>query len=113
MALDPVFLQYLLQLCGGVTAADGTVVDGSNAANEHALRLLLEIPRGSATPRMPCSRPLPPAAFNQLLGGLGEVGFTNLFKVIKRGGDEGRLLMWMANEAGGERRGPDGLWRRP
>ena len=38
-------------------------------------------------------------AFNQLLGGLGEVGFTNLFKVIKRGGDEGRLLMWMANEA--------------
>ena len=33
VALDPVFLQYLLQLCGGVTAADGTVVDGSNAAN--------------------------------------------------------------------------------
>ena len=98
VALDPVFLQYLLQLCGGVTAADGTVVDGSNAANELLSGSYWRYPEGGDAQDAVFAS-VASGAFNQLLGGLGEVGFTNLFKVIKRGGDEGRLLMWMANEA--------------
>ena len=96
VALDPVFLQYLLQLCGGVTAADGTVVDGSNAANELLSGSYWKYPDGGDAQDAVFASV---ASFNQLLSGLGDVGFTNLFKVIKRGGDEGRLLMWMANEA--------------
>ena len=98
VALDPVFLQYLLQLCGGVTAADGTVVDGSNAANELLSGSYWKYPEGGEVQDAVFAS-VASGAFNQLLGGLGEVGFANLFKVIKRGGDEGRLLMWMANEA--------------
>lgn len=98
VALDPVFLQYLLQLCGGVTAADGTVVDGSNAANELLSGSYWKYPDGGDAQDAVFAS-VASGAFNQLLGGLGEVGFTNLFKVIKRGGNEGRLLMWMANEA--------------
>lgn len=98
VALDPVFLQYLLQLCGGVTAADGTVVDGSNAANELLSGSYWKYPDGGDAQDAVFAS-VASGAFNQLLGGLGDVGFTNLFKVIKRGGDEGRLLMWMANEA--------------
>lgn len=98
VALDPVFLQYLLQLCGGVTAADGTVVDGSNAANELLSGSYWKYPEGGDAQDAVFAS-VASGAFNQLLGGLGDVGFTNLFKVIKRGGDEGRLLMWMANEA--------------
>lgn len=98
VALDPVFLQYLLQLCGGVTAADGTVVDGSNAANELLSGSYWKYPEGGAVQDAVFAS-VASGAFNQLLGGLGDVGFANLFKVIKRGGDEGRLLMWMANEA--------------
>lgn len=98
VALDPVFLQYLLQLCGGVTAADGTVVDGSNAANELLSGSYWKYPEGGAVQDAVFAS-VASGAFDQLLGGLGDVGFTNLFKVIKRGGDEGRLLMWMANEA--------------
>lgn len=97
VALDPVFLQYLLQLCGGVTAADGTVVDGSNAANELLSGSYWKYPDGGAVQDAVFAS-VASGAFNQLLGGLGDVGFANLFKVIKRGGDEGRLLMWMANE---------------
>ena len=98
VALDPVFLQYLLQLCGGVTAADGTVVDGSNAASELLSGSYWRYPEGGDAQDAVFAS-VASGAFNQLLGGLGDVGFTNLFKVIKRGGDEGRLLMWMANEA--------------
>lgn len=98
VALDPVFLQYLLQLCDGVTAADGTVVDGSNAANELLSGSYWKYPEGGDAQDAVFAS-VASGAFNQLLGGLGDVGFTNLFKVIKRGGDEGRLLMWMANEA--------------
>lgn len=97
VALDPVFLQYLLQLCDGVTAANGAVVDGPNAANELLSGSYWRYPEGGDAQDAGFAS-VASGAFNQLLGGLGEVGFTNLFKVIKRGGDEGRLLMWMAND---------------
>lgn len=98
IALDPVFLQYLLQLCGEVTAADGSAVNGSNATSILLSETYWKYPNDGDMQDAVFSS-VASGAFNQLLGGLGDVGFTNLFKVIKRGGDEGRLLMWMANEA--------------
>lgn len=97
IALDPVFLQYLLQLCGEVTAADGSAVNGSNATSILLSDTYWKYPNDGDMQDAVFSS-VASGAFNQLLGGLGDVGFTNLFKVIKRGGDEGRLLMWMANE---------------
>ena len=98
VALDPVFLQYLLQLCGDVVAADGSVVNGSNATEVLLSDIYWKYPLGGDIQDAVFAS-VASGAFDRLLGGLGDIGFTNLFKIIKRGGDEGRLLMWMANEA--------------
>lgn len=98
VALDPVFLQYLLQLGGDVVAADGSVVNGSNATEVLLSDIYWKYPLGGDIQDAVFAS-VASGAFDRLLGGLGDIGFTNLFKIIKRGGDEGRLLMWMANEA--------------
>lgn len=98
VALDPVFLQYLLQLCGDAVAADGSVVNGSNATEVLLSDIYWKYPLGGDIQDAVFAS-VASGAFDRLLGGLGDIGFTNLFKIIKRGGDEGRLLMWMANEA--------------
>lgn len=97
VALDPVFLQYLLQLTGGITAVDGMQVDGTNAASALLSLTYWNYPEdGEMQDAVFAS--VAKGAFEKLLGGLGDVGFQRLFAVIQRGGVEGRLLMWMANE---------------
>lgn len=56
VALDPVFLQYLLGVVGGVELPDGSSIDGTNAA-----RVLMHDVYGTTTPpsRTPSLRPLP------------------------------------------------------
>lgn len=97
IALDPIFLQYLLQLTGSVTAIDGMEVDGSNAAEALLSSTYWNYPTdGKMQDAVFAS--VAAGAFDKLLGNLGEVGFTKLFAVLGRGASEGRLLMWMAQE---------------
>ena len=97
IAIDPVFLQRLLALTGGFTAADGTVVDGSNAASillNGAYKAIGD--DGDAQDAFFAS--VAAQAFDHVMNNLGGVDMTALLDVIQASGEDGRLLVWMANE---------------
>lgn len=93
IAIDPVFLQYLLSLAGGVDVA-GINVNGDNAA---ALMLHDAYNMLSVEQTDQFFSGVAGLAFKQIMGNLGEVGFSNLFKTLGRGIAEHRLLAWMEN----------------
>ena len=93
IAIDPVFLQYLLGLAGGVDVA-GINVNGDNAA-----ALMLHDAYNMLTVEQTDQffSGVAGLAFKQIMGNLGEVGFANLFKTLDRGIAEHRFLAWMEN----------------
>ena len=93
IAIDPVFLQYLLALAGGVDVA-GVNVNGDNAA---ALMLHDAYNMLSVEQTDQFFSGVAGLAFKQIMGNLGEVGFSNLFKTLGRGIAEHRFLAWMEN----------------
>lgn len=93
IAIDPVFLQYLLALAGGVDVA-GINVNGSNAA---ALMLHDAYNMLSVEQTDQFFSGVAGLAFKQIMGNLGEVGFSDLFKTLGRGIAEHRFLAWMEN----------------
>lgn len=93
IAIDPVFLQYLLSLAGGVDVA-GINVNGDNAA---ALMLHDAYNMLSVEQTDQFFSGVAGLAFKQIMGNLGEVGFANLFKTLDRGIAEHRFLAWMEN----------------
>lgn len=93
IAIDPVFLQYLLALAGGVDV-DGINVNGDNAA---ALMLHDAYNMLSVEQTDQFFSGVAGLAFKQIMGNLGEVGFSNLFKTLDRGIAEHRFLAWMEN----------------
>lgn len=94
VAIDPVFLQYMLGLTGGVDA-NGITVDGSNAA-----RMLMSdaYAQLSTEDQDVFFSAVAGAAFKNLMGNLGGVGLTDLTDVLKKGIEEGRFIAWMPNE---------------
>lgn len=92
IALDPVFLQYLLSLTGGVSLPDGTSVDGSNAAKVlmHDVYWNYPVEESDAI-----FASVAGSAFNRIVNAIGDVDFSNLFNVIGRGISEGRFIAWM------------------
>lgn len=97
IAVDPVFLQRLLALTGGVTAPDGTVVDGSNAAQEILSGTYWKY-GSDPNAQDAYFASVAGLAFGQIMGNLGNADITDLIDVIGRSGADGRLLAWMANE---------------
>lgn len=93
IAIDPVFLQYLLSLAGGVDVA-GINVNGDNAA---ALMLHDAYNMLSVEQTDQFFSGVAGLAFKQIMGNLGEVGFSSLFKTLDRGIAEHRFLAWMEN----------------
>ena len=93
IAIDPVFLQYLLALSGSVDVA-GINVNGDNAA---ALMLHDAYNMLSVEQTDQFFSSVAGLAFKQIMGNLGEVGFSNLFKTLGRGIAEHRFLAWMEN----------------
>lgn len=93
VAIDPVFLQYLLALAGGVDV-NGINVNGDNAA---ALMLHDVYNMLSVEQTDQFFSGVAGLAFKQIMGNLGEVGFSNLFKTLDRGIAEHRFLAWMEN----------------
>lgn len=97
IAIDPIFLQRLLALIGGFTASDGTTVDGTNAA-----KVLLSDTYwmfgndGDAQDAYFSS--VAALAFEHIMANLGNAGMTDLWQVVEQSGNDGRLLVWMANE---------------
>ena len=97
VAIDPIFLQWLLELTGGFTAPDGATVDGSNAAQVLLSDTYWKYGDDSAIQDAYFAS-VAALSFKQVMGNLGNAGMTDLWDVIERGAESGRLLMWMANE---------------
>lgn len=95
VGIDPVFLQYLLSLVGNVSLPDGTVVDGTNAAKVlmHDVYWNYPVEESDGIFAYVAS-----AAFDKILGGIGDVDVTKLVSAVERGAEEGRLIAWMKND---------------
>ncbi|MGN0071686.1 MAG: DUF4012 domain-containing protein [Atopobiaceae bacterium] len=91
IAVDPVFLQNMLGLTSGVTASDGTKIDGTNLAN------ILLAQDEDVTPSTSFAQTAS-LAVNAVLSNLGQMSYGSLAKVLNAGMDEGRLLLYMADE---------------
>ena len=95
VGIDPVFLQYLLGLVGNVSLPDGSVVDGTNAAKVlmHDVYWNYPVEESDGIFASVAS-----AAFDKILGGIGDVDVTKLAGAFERGAEEGRLIAWMRND---------------
>ena len=108
IALDPVLLQQVLAHVGGVTASDGTVVDGSNAA-----RTLMSdtYARLDVEAQDDFFAEVAELAFDQLVDSLGELGVTGVTGLMNECASSGRMLMWFEDpqaQAAVETMGMDG-----
>ena len=94
VALDPVFLQYLLGVVGGVELPDGSSIDGTNAA-----RVLMHDVYWNYDPSQQDAifAAAAGAAFDKVLGGLGDADLQQLMAAVQKGCEEGRFIAWMEN----------------
>lgn len=97
IAIDPVFLQNLLALTGGVVASDGTAVDGTNAAQVLLSDIYWKYPEGAKQDAMFAE--VAGLCFDQLMTSLGSVSLDDLTKLIKQSGEDRRLQVWMADDS--------------
>ena len=94
--IDPVFLQHLLALTGGVTTSDGTVVDGTNAAQQLMNETYIRY-EGAYDVQDAFFAEVASLAFGQIINSLGEVNPMKLADVVATAAKENRLNIWMAN----------------
>lgn len=95
VALDPVFLQYLLGVVGAVELPDGSTIDGTNAARVlmHDVYWNYDSAQQDAIFAAAAG-----AAFEKVLGGLGSADLGQLTSAVQRGCEEGRFIAWMEND---------------
>lgn len=95
IALDPVFLQHLLKLTGGVTLSDGVTIDGNNAAYIllHDVYVNKEVEVQDAYFAEAAG-----AAAKQIMGNLGNADMSSLIETVKNDSKANRFMVWMANE---------------
>jgi hypothetical protein len=95
VAIDPVFLQQVLSLTGGVTTQNGTVVDGTNAARilEHDVYYDLPVKEQDAF-----FSEVAKASFAKLTSSSASVDGVAALAALGRAFDNRRLQVWMADE---------------
>ncbi len=96
IAVDPVFLQSLLAVTGGVTALDGTYVDGTNAAQFLMSDVYWNYDDGDTQDEIFAD--VASKAFDQVMNSLDSSTFMDIVDVVQQGTEEGRFLVWMADE---------------
>lgn len=94
VAFDPVFLQSLLALTGGITTSNGTVVDGSNAAQV----LLNQTYFLDPDLQDPFFNEVASLAMDHILHSLGSCSMGDLVKTVKAGMENHRALAYMNDE---------------
>lgn len=104
IAMDPVFLQRMLGLVGGITASDGTVVDGTNAAYELLNNVYWRYgyDDAGATLEDEFFNDVAHEAFSRLLDAMGDFdmdAFGKLWNTLQVSGEDHRFLVWMADDS--------------
>ncbi len=94
IALDPVVLQNLLGLVGAVTAPDGDVVDGTNAAAV-LLNGTYKKFGNDGDAQDEYFSAVAGLAFKQIMGNLGDADVEKFMSVLETAAKENRLLAWM------------------
>ena len=99
--LDPIFLQRMLALTGGVVASDGTEVNGENAAFELLSNVYWRYgyDYGDAGNEEEDAffSDVANRAADKVISSLGSVDFEAFLDVVTRSGSDRHLQMWMAN----------------
>ena len=93
IAIDPVFLQYVLAVTGGVTTSIGATIDGANAAKHLLNRVYWDVPLSEQD-----------SYFNDVAGqvctkifsGMESSNIADLARAIGKGIDGGNVQVWMA-----------------
>lgn len=93
--LDPVFLQSLLALTGGFTTSDGTVVDGSNAAQQLMNEIYIRYTDNAVQDLFFAE--VAGASFNKVINSLGGVNPVDLIETISQAVKDNRLCIWVPN----------------
>ena len=95
IALDPVFLQWMLALTGGITTESGTVVDGTNAARilEHDIYYELPVKEQDAF-----FSEVAKLAFAKLMASNTHIDASAALRCIGRAFDTRRLQLWMVDD---------------
>lgn len=93
VGVDPIFLQYVLGLTGGVTADDGTEVDGTNAAKELLNGVYLRYP-SDGTAQDAFLSDVASKCFDKVLNNLSSVSITDLSSVLATGAQNHNLQIW-------------------
>ena len=94
-AVDPVFLQYMLDIVGGTQLPDGTVVDGSNAAKVLLHDIYWNYP---VEEQDAIFAAVAGSAFNKIVDELGSSDIAKIAGAIEKGASEGRILMYSRND---------------
>lgn len=94
VAVDPVFLQDLLKLTGGFTAANGWKVNGKNAASVLMNQSYTGMPI-EQTDAFFAS--VAGQAFKKVRSDIGNIDVMKLASTVSDGADQGRIRVWMKN----------------
>lgn len=95
IATDPVFVQWLVGLTGNVTASDGTVVTGDNAAKV----LLSDAYWKYGAKSDFFFTDVASKAMSSILANLGNADVTKLIDVLNKAVDQHRCLAWNADDS--------------
>ena len=94
VCIDPVFLQRVLALTGGITTTDGTVVDGTNAAEMLMNTVYLKY-EDNFDAQDALFAEVAQHALGQVFGNLGSIDITEFAKVLFKSFDDRRIYAWI------------------
>ena len=92
VGIDPVFLQYMLRIVGGVDTSFDITVDGTNAAPLMENQTLFWMEPAE------CDKfynEVAAKAFKKILADLGKADTSDFFSMLLKAADEGRFLTWI------------------
>ncbi|MDD3486080.1 MAG: DUF4012 domain-containing protein, partial [Atopobiaceae bacterium] len=95
VAIDPVFLQNVLKLVGGFTAADGSTVDGTNAARVLLSDTYWNLPVDEQDAFFAS---VAGQSFKQFFSNIGKVSIKSLATTLKSSISDHRIQVWMADD---------------
>ena len=96
IAVDPVFVQYMLGLVGGIDTSFGVKVDGSNAASVMLNQCLFW---WSSTECDDFYEEVSNTAFHKVLDNLGSVDTLDFFSKLAQSAEEEHCKVWVKDES--------------